>query len=152
MNAFEKYLPDMYSAFEEGKDLLGTEKEVKFISKTYTVCRNISIDYGIMEKAENVYVMCTDIGWSDLGTWSSLYEHSARDRQGNAKVNGEVFTNDSEGNIFSIAPGRIAVVQGLKDYIVVDADDVLLIVRKDEEQNIKNYLEDVKKATGDNYQ
>ena len=152
MNAFEKYLPEMYSTFEEGRDLFGTEKETKFISKTYTVCRNISIDYGIMEKAENVYVMWTDIGWSDLGTWSSLYEHSAADRKGNAKVSGEVFTYESQGNIFNISPGRIAVVQGLKDYIVVDAEDVLLIVKKDEEQNIKNYLEDVKNATGGKYQ
>jgi len=152
MNAFEKYLPEMYSTFDEGRDLFGTEKEGKFISKTYAVCRNISIDYGIMEKAENVYVMCTDIGWSDLGTWSSLYEHSVRDRKGNAKVSGEVFSYESQGNIFNIASGRIAVVQGMKDYIVVDAEDVLLIVKKEEEQNIKHYLEDVKNATGEKYQ
>jgi mannose-1-phosphate guanylyltransferase len=105
-----------------------------------------------MEKAENVYVMCTDIGWSDLGTWGSLYEHSVSDSKGNAKVSGEVFTYDSRGNIFNIASGRIAVVQGLTDYIVVDSGDVLLIVKKEEEQNIRNYLEDVKNATGEKYQ
>lgn len=152
ISAFEKYLPEMFSSFEEGKDLFGTKQETKFISKTYAVCRNISIDYGIMEKADNVYVMCTDIGWSDLGTWSSLYEHSAVDRKGNSKVRGEVFSYESRGNIFNIAPGKIAVIQGLKDYIVVDSEDVLLIVRKEEEQNIKNYLDDVKTATGEKFQ
>ncbi len=105
-----------------------------------------------MEKADNVYVMCTDIGWSDLGTWSSLYENTEIDRNGNALISGEVFTYDSSGNIFNISPGKIAVVQGLKDYIVVGADDVILIVRKEEEQNIKNYLEDLKRGIGERYQ
>ena len=121
LSAFEKHLPEMYSSFEEGKEYFGTKQETKFIGKTYATCRNISIDYGIMEKADNVYVMCTDIGWSDLGTWSSLYEHSAVDKKGNSKVRGEIFSYDSRGNIFNIAPGKIAVVQGLKDYIVVDS-------------------------------
>jgi mannose-1-phosphate guanylyltransferase len=152
LNAFEKHLPEMFSAFDEGKELFGTKQEPKFISKTYAVCRSISIDYGIMEKADNVYVMCTDIGWSDLGTWSSLYDHSAVDKKGNSKASGEVFSYDSRGNIFNIAPGKIAVVQGLKDFIVVDSGDVLLIVKKEEEQNIKNYLEDVKNATGEKFQ
>jgi mannose-1-phosphate guanylyltransferase len=150
--AFEKHLPEMFSTFDEGREFYGTKQESKFIGKTYAVCRNISIDYGIMEKADNVYVMCTDIGWSDLGTWSCLHEHSAIDSKGNAKLSSEVFSYDSRGNIFNITPGKIAVVQGLKDFIVVDSGDVLLIVKKEEEQNIKNYLEDVKKATGDKYQ
>lgn len=149
--AFEKHLPDMFSAFDEGRDLFGTRQENKFIGKTYSECKNISIDYGIMEKAENVYVMCTDIGWSDLGTWSTLYEHSRLDKKGNALVRGEIFSYDSKGNIFNISPGKVAVVQGLKDYIVVESDDVLLIVKKEEEQNIKNYLEDVKKDTKGKY-
>ncbi|MDP4222407.1 MAG: mannose-1-phosphate guanylyltransferase [Bacteroidota bacterium] len=152
MAAFEKYLPEMFSVFEEGKEYFGTKQENKFISKTYAECRSISIDYGIMEKAENVYVMCTDIGWSDLGTWSSLHEHSKTDKKGNSSVSGDVFSYDCRGNIFNITPGKIAVVQGLKDFIVVDSKDVLLIVKKEEEQNIKNYLEDVKKATGEKYQ
>ena len=151
MGAMEKYLPEMYSAFEEGRDLYGTDLEKKFIGKTYATCRNISIDYGIMEKADNVYVIFTDIGWSDLGTWGSLHEHTSMDSKGNATVSGEVFSYDNKRSIFNIAPGKIAVVQGLKDYIIVDSGDVLLIVEKEEEQNIKNYLEDVKKATGEKY-
>jgi mannose-1-phosphate guanylyltransferase len=149
--AFEKHIPDTYTIFDEGRDLFGTIKEKSFIGKTYTECRSISIDYGIMEKAENVYVMCTDIGWSDLGTWSSLYEHSELDKKGNAIVRGEVFTYDCKSNILNISPGKVAVLQGLKGYIVVDSDDVLLVVRQEEEQNIKNYLEEIKKATQDKY-
>ncbi len=152
MNAFEKHLPEMFSAFDEGKEYFGTRQENKFISKTYAECRSISIDYGIMEKADNVYVMCTDIGWSDLGTWSSLHEHSKADKKGNSTVSGDVFSYDCKGNIFNVSPGKIAVVQGLKDFIVVDSKDVLLIVKKEEEQNIKNYLEEVKKATGEKFQ
>lgn len=152
LKAFERYLPDMFSAFDEGKEFYGTMKENKFIGKTYAECRSISIDYGIMEKADNVFVMCTDIGWSDLGTWSSLYEHSALDKRGNSMVSGEIFSYDSKGNIFNISPKKVAVVQGLKDFIVVDSGDVLLIVKKEEEQNIRNYLEDVRNITGEKYQ
>jgi mannose-1-phosphate guanylyltransferase len=151
LSAFEKHLPDTFSVFDEGKTIFGTKQEKSFIGKIYAECRSISIDYGIMEKADNVYVMCTDIGWSDLGTWSSLYDHSRIDKKGNAHVRGEVFTYESKGNIFNIAPGKVAVLQGLKDYIIVDSDDVLLIVKKSEEQNIKQYLEDVKKATKEKY-
>ncbi len=86
ISAFEKYLPDTYSVFDEGRNYFGTEEEKSYISKTYTECKSISIDYGIMEKADNVYVKCTDIGWSDLGTWSSLYEHVPIDLKGNALV------------------------------------------------------------------
>jgi mannose-1-phosphate guanylyltransferase len=147
MTAFEKYLPEMYSAFDEGRKLFGTKQEKSFIGRTYTECRSISIDYGIMEKAGNVYVMCTDIGWSDLGTWSSLYDHSQLDKKGNCIVGGNLFSYGNQGTIFNISPGKVAVVQGLKDYIVVDSGDVLLIVKKSEEQNIKTYLEDVKNET-----
>jgi mannose-1-phosphate guanylyltransferase len=149
--AFEKHMPDTYSIFHDGIKIFGTKQEPGFIGTIYAECRSISIDYGIMEKADNVYVMCTDIGWSDLGTWSSLYEHSEIDKKGNAIVRGNVFTYNAKGNILNIAPGKIAVLQGLKDYIIVDSDDVLLIVKKDEEQNIKQYLEDVKKSTKEKY-
>lgn len=151
MSAFEKHLPDVYHVFEEGRDMFGTRQEKSFIGKTYAECKSISIDYGIMEKAENVYVMCTDIGWSDLGTWSSLYEHSPIDKRGNALVRGDVFSYDCRGNIINIAPGKVAVLQGLKGYIVVDSDDVLLVVKKEEEQNIKHHLEDIRKASGEKY-
>lgn len=143
VSAFEKYMPEIYSVFNEGKELLGTQKEEDFINKAYAVCKSISIDYGIMEKADNVYVMCTDFGWSDLGTWSSLYEHSPHDKSDNAVVSGKVFLYDNNRNVINISTEKIAVIQGLSDYIVVDSEDVLLIVKKEEEQNIKQYLDDV---------
>jgi mannose-1-phosphate guanylyltransferase len=151
LTAIEKHLPDMYNIFDEGRELFGTKQEKSFIGKTYAECRNISIDYGIMEKADNVYVMGTDIGWSDLGTWSSLYEHSAVDRNKNSVIRGDVFSYGTHGNLFNISPGKIAVIQGLEDYIVVDSDNVLLIVKKEEEQNIKQYLEDVKNSTKEKF-
>jgi len=104
-----------------------------------------------MEKADNVYVICTDLGWSDLGTWGSLYQHSERDSNSNVLMESKAFTYNSEGNIISLQNGKIAVIQGLDDYIIVDSGDVLLVVRKEEEQNIKHYLEDVKKKTGEKY-
>jgi mannose-1-phosphate guanylyltransferase len=146
LSAFEKHLPDAYAAFDEGRSIYGTDQEKGFIAKTYAECRSISIDYGIMEKAENVYVMCTDIGWSDLGTWSSLSEHIKADKRGNAVVRGDVFSYDNKGNIINISPDKVAVIQGLKDCIIVDSGDVLLIVSKGEEQSIKQYLDDVKKS------
>lgn len=151
LTAIEKHLPDMYNIFDEGRELFGTKQEKSFIGITYAECRNISIDYGIMEKADNVYVMGTDIGWSDLGTWSSLYEHSAVDRNKNSVIRGDVFSYGTHGNLFNISPGKIAVIQGLEDYIVVDSDNVLLIVKKEEEQNIKQYLEDVKNSTKEKF-
>ena len=151
LSAFDRYLPDTYSVFDEGRDNFGTKTEKSLIGKIYSECRSISIDYGIMEKADNVYVMCTDIGWSDLGTWSSLYEHSVTDKNKNSFVRGDVYSYDNKRNIFNISPGKIAVLQGLEDYIVVDSDDVLLVVKKEEEQNIKQYLEDVKKSTKEEY-
>ena len=149
--SFEQHLPDMYSVFDEGKAFFGTPQEEAFIGKVYSEVGSISIDYGIMEKAENVYVMSTDIGWSDLGTWSSMNEHTKIDKDGNSIIGSNIFSYGNQTNIFNIAEGKIAVIQGLKDYIVVDSDDVLLIVRKDDEQNIKKYLEDVKKKTKDKY-
>ena len=149
--SFEKHMAETFSVFDEGRDLFGTKQEKSFISKAYAVCRSISIDYGIMEKADNVYVKCADIGWSDLGTWGSLYDHTTLDKKGNAVVKGEVLSYDNKGNIFNISEGKVAVIQGLKDYIVVDSDDVLLIVKKEDEQNIKKYLEDVKKSSKERY-
>ena len=141
----------MFSAFDSGKKIYFTEKEQNFIDKTYTECRNISIDYGIMEKAENVFVKCIDIGWSDLGTWGSLFEYSRHDNNNNCSFGGDIFSYDNHGCIFNISPDKVALIQGLDDYIVVEADDALLIVKKENEQNIKLYLEDIRKETKNKY-
>ena len=151
LSSFEKHLPDIYSAFDDGKKSFGTKKEDAFVAQTYASCVSISIDYGIMEKADNVYVLCSDVGWSDLGTWSSLYEHSVIDGRGNSIIRGKVFSYDNRGNIINIPENKVAVIQGMEDYIIVNEEDVLLIVKKDNEQSIKHYLDDVKKSTGDKY-
>ncbi len=149
--AFDKHLPDIYHVFNEGRNLFNTFSEDGFIKKAYSKCSSISVDYGIMEKADNVYVICTDLGWSDLGTWNSLYLHSDHDRNDNAVLRSQVLAYNSEGNIISLPDKKIAVVQGLDDYIIIDSGDVLLIVSREQEQNIKTYLDDVGKATGEEY-
>lgn len=151
ISAFEMHMPDMFAAFEEGRDLFGTEREKSFIARTYTECSSISIDYGVMEKADNVYVICTDMGWSDLGTWSSLADHTESDSEGNTLISGEFFGYSVNDNIVNIPSGKIVVASGLKDYIIVDSGDVLLIVPRSNEQSIKEYLDDVRKKTGNRY-
>lgn len=149
ISSFELYLPDMYSTFEMYKDKLGTGEEENAITRIYSECLSISIDYGIMEKAENVYVKCSNFGWSDLGTWSSLNEHNNMDRDGNSGNLESVFSYGVKNSIIKLPEGKIAVVQGLKDYIIVDAGDVLLIMQRSEEQDIKKYIEDISDKIGD---
>ena len=121
------------------------------IEQVFSECRAISIDYGIMEKADNVYVRCGDFGWSDVGTWGSVYQLSRKDAYANAKSNDGCYTYDTRNSIISIPAGKIAVIKGLKDYIVVDTDDVLMICPRSDEQSIKKYIDDVKFDKGDKY-
>ncbi|MCE1199141.1 MAG: mannose-1-phosphate guanylyltransferase [Marinilabiliales bacterium] len=143
LNAFEKYLSEVNALFENGKKWLFTENEPLFIKKSYSECPNISIDYGIMEKAGNVYVLTADFGWSDLGTWGSLYENHPLDKLGNAVSGKNTFLYDSEGCIVKLPNDKTAVIQGLKEYIVVESGSTLLICRKEEEQQIRQYVADV---------
>jgi len=151
LESYNRHLPDIFHTFNEGKELFSTSAEKDFITRAYAQCSSISVDYGIMEKADNVYVICTDLGWSDLGTWSSLYLHSEHDRNDNAVLNSKAFTYNSEGNIVSLPQGKVAVIQGLDDYIIIDSGDVLLIVSREQEQNIKLYLDDVGREAGEKY-
>lgn len=151
MKAFELYLNDMYTVFDMHSDRLGTAEEGEVISRIYSECFSISIDYGIMEKAENVYVRCADFGWSDLGTWSSVSEHDSPDARGNTGDMKDVFGYELKDSIVKLPEGKIAVVQGLSDYIIVDTGDVLLIVRRSEEQDIKQYIEDIREKKGEAY-
>jgi len=151
LSAFERHMPDMFHAFDEGRERFNTSAEKEFIKQAYAQCSSISVDYGLMEKADNVYVICTDLGWSDLGTWNSLYLHSDHDKNDNAVIHSQALTYNSEGNIVSLPKDKIAVIQGLDDYIIIDSGDVLLIVSRDQEQNLKTYLDDVGKATGEKY-
>lgn len=141
--AFKSLLPDMAQKFEEGANVYGTEKEQAFINEAYPSVQNISIDYGIMEKAPNVNVLSAEFGWSDLGTWGSLYDLSPKDKQRNATLKCQAVYYESENNIVTLPNGKLAVIEGLNDYIVSEADDVLLICRKDSEQHIRQIVNDI---------
>lgn len=149
--AFEKHLPEHSALFGAIERKLGTEDETEAIELVFSQCKSISIDYGIMEKADNVYVHSGDFGWSDVGTWGSVYQQSRKDRYANALNGSAIQTYNTRNSLISLPKDKVAVVSGLKDYIVVDTDDVLMICPKDEEQNIKSFIEDVKYVTGDKH-
>lgn len=151
MNAFSSFLPEVDQLFSEGKPFYNTDKEAEFIGRVYPNCKNISIDYGVMEKAENVYVLCSDFGWSDLGTWGSLYDMLGKDEEGNTVSGSSVFLYNSKNCLVNLPDNKLAIIQGLDDYIVVEADNILLICRKQDEQKIKNYVNNVKIEKGDDY-
>ncbi len=149
MKAFETYLPEIHHLFEGGGNLYGTNQEMAFIEQTYGNCRNISIDYGVMEKADNVYVLVSDFGWSDLGTWGSLYEQLDKDENQNSVTGKHVFMYESSGNIVNVQDDKLVVLQGLNDYIVVQNDNIILVCRREEEQKIKQYVNEIKTEIGD---
>ncbi len=151
LEALRNYAPDLTATFERGAADFGTERERAFIEREFPGCVSISIDYAVMERASNVYVECVDFGWNDLGTWSSLYDNSPKNREHNVTQNCRVLAYNSTGNIFAVKGEKLVVVNGLEDYIVADADDVLLICPKSDEQHIKLYVNDVKLAYGDKY-
>ena len=141
-NAFNAYLPEMAHKFAEGENIMGTPEEDAFIQTMFPTCPNISIDYGVMEKAKNVYVIPSDFGWSDLGTWGSLYELSDKDENENVTLHSDATYYDSHGNIVTLPKGHLAVVQGLEDCIVAESDGVLLICKRDAEQQIRQFFMD----------
>ncbi|MBY0426930.1 MAG: mannose-1-phosphate guanylyltransferase, partial [Cytophagales bacterium] len=143
LHAFQMYLPEMADIFKSGNDDYFTEREETFIGKAYSLCGSISIDYGIMEKANNVFVLLTDFGWSDLGTWKSLYDISDKDEDGNV-VDGNSLLYDSTNMIIKTSKNKLVVVQGLDNYIVAENDHVIMICHKDQEQKVKEFLSDVK--------
>lgn len=151
MDAFKRYLPEIHNKFKECHDCFNTPKEKEFINATFPMCPNISIDYGILEKAENVYVIACDFGWSDLGTWGSLYEVSAQDEDKNASLNCRTLYIESNDNVVAMHDNKLVVIQGLDDYIVAESDNVLLICKKSEEQRIKHFVTDVKFRFGEEF-
>ncbi|MBO4403445.1 MAG: mannose-1-phosphate guanylyltransferase [Bacteroidales bacterium] len=155
--AFERYLPEIHNLFLSIEEDLGTEREKASIERIYTECTSISIDYGVMEKAENVNVLASDFGWTDLGTWSSLHEQirlheqTKLDEEGNALLTqaNNTFLYKSSNNIIAVPKEKVAVVEGLDGYIVAVTDEVVLICRKEEEQNIRQFVTDVQIVKGD---
>ncbi|WP_430813883.1 mannose-1-phosphate guanylyltransferase [Carboxylicivirga sp. RSCT41] len=146
--AFEKHLREVATLFNNFYPAVATEAEEKALYDTYVDCRNISIDYGVMEKANNVYVQIVDFGWSDLGTWTSLHENSERSMDNNAVLSGKVLLYDTEDSVVHLPKGTTAVIQGLKDYIVVQSDKALLICPKTNEQQIRQFTTDLKTEFG----
>jgi len=135
--AFEKFQPQMNALFSEGLPIYNTEAEASFIETNYGLAENISIDYAVMEKASNVYVLPATFDWNDLGTWGSLYEKLPKDNQLNAVVNANVFLENASNNIIRTDAKKLIIIDGLNDYIIVDKNDVLLIYPKGKEQEIK---------------
>ena len=149
--AIEKYLPEHHALFDGIADTYGTEREKAAIEQVFSQCRSISIDYGVMEKADNVYVRCGDFGWSDVGTWGSLYQLSRKDKYANIKPEKGCFTYDTRNSIISLPKEKVAVINGLRDYIVVDTDDILMICPRGEEQHIREYIDEVRFNLGDKH-
>ena len=140
--AFRVYLPEVADRFREGELLMGTDQEEQFIEDIFPKCPNISIDYGVMEKAENVFVLPSSFGWSDLGTWGSLYDLSEKDAQRNVSLHSDALFYEAEGNVVTLEPGKLAVVQGVEDLIIAEQNNVLLVCKKAEEQRIKQFVAD----------
>ncbi len=152
VTAFGKHLPDMHEIFADARPVYNTDTEREHIHKTYLQCTNISIDYGIMEKAENVYVLPSEFGWSDLGTWASIYELSEKDYVGNAVIPADkVIMYDSSNCMVNVPADKLVILQGLHDYIVVESNNTLLICPRDQEQNVKKVVADVKQQFGTKY-
>lgn len=149
--AFKNNQPELYQLFEKGIDVYNTDFEDDFIRANYGKSENISVDYAIMEKSNNVYVLPATFDWNDLGTWGSLYDKLDKDEDKNAIVNAQVLSEDANGNMIRTANNKIVVVDGLKDYIIVDKKEVLLIFPKKKEQDIKITLQKVKDKFGEDY-
>jgi mannose-1-phosphate guanylyltransferase len=151
INAFAQHSPEISAIFSAHAEVFNTPAESSFIAENFASCPAISVDYAIMEKAANVYVQSVNFGWSDLGTWSALYDNSPKNRDANVTQNCNVLAYNATGNIFAVHDEKLVVVDGLKDYIIADAGDVLLICPKSREQSIKLMVNDAKVNFGDKY-
>lgn len=152
IQAFETHLPAMHSLFLAGMGSLNTSEENRFLETNYAQAENISIDFGVMEKADNVYVKKATFDWNDLGTWGALHEKLNKDEYGNAIVNAVPVMKDSEGNMIFTTSEKLVVIDGIKDYIVVDKANVLLIYPKEKEQKIKSLLTEISHTFGKTYE
>ncbi len=150
LKAFQELSPEMFALLNV-QNIYNSKNEIPFIEENYPKAENISIDFGIMEKASNVHVLPVDFGWNDLGTWGSLYNKLDKSSDNNASVGATSIFRDSHGNMVRTQNGKRVVIQGLNDYIVVEKDDVLLICPKKDEQDIKQIVSQVKEEFGDDF-
>ena len=151
ISAFNNNQPELYRLFEQGIEVYNTDFEDDFIRDNYSKSENISVDYAIMEKSNNVYVLPATFDWNDLGTWGSLYDKLKKDSENNAVVNAKLLAKKASGNMIRSKKDKIIVIEGLNDYIIVDKDEVLLIFPKAKEQDIKKILQNVKDKFGESY-
>lgn len=149
--ALEKHLPEIYDVFVAEKEKFNTTDEKEAVERIYPLCTNISIDFGVMEKADNVYLIPASFGWSDLGTWNSAWENKDKDYFGNAVVGKKVMAVDAKNCMVHVPDNKLVLLQGLDEFIIVDTKDVLLICKKDKEQEIKDYVAEVKRNMGEKY-
>lgn len=150
VTSFKSFLPEMYQLLNAGKNVYNLPEEQEFINNTYPLAENISIDFGVMEKHTNVKVVPATFDWNDLGTWGSLYDKMDNGAGEDAVVNARVLATNSSGNIIRTSTDKVVVIDGLKDYIVVDKEEVLLIVPKTKEQDIKVIRNEVQSKFGKN--
>lgn len=151
IKAFEKHLPDLYDLFNQGESALNTSREKVFLDKNYPKAENISIDYGIMEKAENVKVLSASFDWNDLGSWGSLYDKLEKTNENNVVLNSKVYLEDAQDNIIRTSSGKVVVMKGIDNHIVVESDKILLIYPKSEEQDIKRIRKKVRDKFGEEF-
>ena len=151
VDAFKNYQPAQYSLFEKGLEVYNTPGEASFIEENYPEAENISIDYAILEQSDAVFVLPAGFDWNDLGTWGSLFDKMEKDPSGNARVQGGILMERCEGNTIRLPKGKIAVLEGLSDYIVVDSSKALLILPKAKEQEIKQWVTRVKEEFGEDF-
>jgi mannose-1-phosphate guanylyltransferase len=151
INQIERYLPDLNAGLMKIKEVLGTSKESATVPRVYQGLASISIDYGVMEKVDNVLMLTGDFGWNDVGSWDALWEISAKDSQGNALTGGgsAIFT-DTEGALV-YSPKKLVAVIGVKDLIIVETKDALLICKKGRSQDVKKVVDTLEAAKKKKY-
>lgn len=149
--AYKTHLPEISDLFENVYKKLETAQQDETIETVYAECESISVDYGILEKANNVHVICSEFGWSDLGTWGSLYQNSPKDLNGNTLTTNNTFLYDVKNSIVNLPADKVAVLQGLDGYIIAESKDILLICKLENEQEIKKFKNDVLVEKGDEF-
>ena len=149
INSFKTHLNEIYEIFNDASDIYWTSKEVKYIERFFPACKNISVDYGILEKSDNVYVYPSNFGWSDLGTWGSIYSISEKDENQNIISGEKVIAYDCTNSIFNISDDKLLIAHGLDNYIVIESNNNILICKKEDEQKVKNFVNDIKVKFGD---
>ncbi|WP_296705105.1 mannose-1-phosphate guanylyltransferase [Algoriphagus sp.] len=148
ISAYDKYMPDVAEVFNEGYQFLGNEGESEFITKAYSLLKNISIDNGIMEQSDQVYVIPADFGWSDLGSWKSLFELKKKDRKNNV-IEGNVILYETENSYIKVNGDKLVVVQGLDNYLINESENVILICKLDAEKKFREFVANAKKKGKD---